>query len=201
MKDFKRPNNFNNDRPRRDFGGNNKFGGNKSFGGDRPRFSGGRDEDRPMYPATCGECGKSCQVPFRPSGDKPVLCSDCFGNSRGESRGGDRNDRGGRDFTKPSYAPKNTFHSGNENRGNDDMKKQFDTLSNKLDTIITLLSKTLEAPKKSDRDLGTMIKEVIAPEKTPAKKEVAKKEVKTTAKKTAKVAAKKVVAKKTTKKK
>jgi CxxC-x17-CxxC domain-containing protein len=149
-----------------------------------------------MYPATCGECGKSCQVPFRPSGDKPVLCSDCFGNSRGESRGGDRNDRPMRDFAKPSYAPKNTFHTGNENRGNDDMKKQFDTLSNKLDTIITLLSKTTEAPKKADKDLGEIIKQVTAPEKTPAKKEV-----KTTAKKVTKVATKKVVAKKTAKKK
>jgi CxxC-x17-CxxC domain-containing protein len=33
---------------------------------------------RQMYPATCAECGKSTEVPFRPRGDKPVYCSDCY---------------------------------------------------------------------------------------------------------------------------
>ena len=33
---------------------------------------------REMHPATCAECGKETQVPFRPSGDRPVYCSDCF---------------------------------------------------------------------------------------------------------------------------
>ncbi len=61
-----------------------------------------------MYPAVCDKCGRDCQVPFKPSGDKPVYCSNCFekqdnGNSdRFERRGndrrsyGDRNDRGNR---------------------------------------------------------------------------------------------------------
>jgi CxxC-x17-CxxC domain-containing protein len=33
-----------------------------------------------MFQATCDKCGKECEVPFRPSGGKPVYCSDCFGN-------------------------------------------------------------------------------------------------------------------------
>nr|MDD6336165.1 zinc-ribbon domain containing protein [bacterium] len=33
---------------------------------------------RTMYPAVCAQCGKECQVPFQPTGDKPVYCSDCF---------------------------------------------------------------------------------------------------------------------------
>ena len=33
---------------------------------------------REMYPAVCAECGKETQVPFQPSGDRPVYCSDCF---------------------------------------------------------------------------------------------------------------------------
>ena len=33
---------------------------------------------RQMFPATCAECGKSTQVPFRPRSDKPVYCSDCY---------------------------------------------------------------------------------------------------------------------------
>ncbi len=36
--------------------------------------------DRPMFRATCDNCGKQCEVPFRPTGDKPVYCSDCFGD-------------------------------------------------------------------------------------------------------------------------
>jgi CxxC-x17-CxxC domain-containing protein len=31
-----------------------------------------------MFPATCSECGKETMVPFRPSGDKPVYCKECY---------------------------------------------------------------------------------------------------------------------------
>ncbi|AEG61667.1 zinc-ribbon domain containing protein [Desulforamulus ruminis] len=38
---------------------------------------------REMYPATCAACGVETEVPFRPSGDRPVYCRDCFSrNSR-----------------------------------------------------------------------------------------------------------------------
>jgi len=41
--------------------------------------SGGYDRaPREMFSATCSNCGKEAQVPFRPSGTKPVYCSDCF---------------------------------------------------------------------------------------------------------------------------
>ncbi len=33
---------------------------------------------RQMFPAICAECGKSTEVPFQPSGDRPVYCSDCY---------------------------------------------------------------------------------------------------------------------------
>jgi len=56
------------------------------FGGGRGEFR-DRDSGRPMgkYDAVCAKCGKACQVPFRPSGSKPVLCSDCF-RQRGDAR-------------------------------------------------------------------------------------------------------------------
>ncbi len=31
-----------------------------------------------MHKATCAECGNSCEVPFKPNGKKPILCSMCF---------------------------------------------------------------------------------------------------------------------------
>lgn len=37
--------------------------------------------DRPqreMHDAVCAACGVTTQVPFRPSGDRPVYCRDCF---------------------------------------------------------------------------------------------------------------------------
>ncbi|GBF35065.1 hypothetical protein DCCM_4188 [Desulfocucumis palustris] len=44
-------------------------------GGGRPR--------REMYTVTCAECGVETMVPFRPTGDRPVYCRDCFSrNSR-----------------------------------------------------------------------------------------------------------------------
>ena len=33
---------------------------------------------REMYKATCADCKKECEVPFKPSGDRPVYCKDCF---------------------------------------------------------------------------------------------------------------------------
>ena len=33
---------------------------------------------RQMFAATCAQCGKDTEVPFEPSGDKPVYCSDCY---------------------------------------------------------------------------------------------------------------------------
>lgn len=31
-----------------------------------------------MFPATCARCGKPTQVPFKPTGDRPVYCKDCY---------------------------------------------------------------------------------------------------------------------------
>lgn len=34
--------------------------------------------EREMHQAICASCGCETMVPFRPSGDRPVYCSDCF---------------------------------------------------------------------------------------------------------------------------
>jgi len=31
-----------------------------------------------MYRATCADCKKECDVPFKPSGERPVYCKECF---------------------------------------------------------------------------------------------------------------------------
>ncbi|MCL4534943.1 MAG: zinc-ribbon domain containing protein [Bacteroidetes bacterium] len=45
-------------------------------------------EPRQMYPAVCARCGKETEVPFQPRGDKPVYCSDCYAQERGDYRRG-----------------------------------------------------------------------------------------------------------------
>lgn len=37
---------------------------------------------RQMFKATCADCGQETEVPFQPSGDRPVYCRDCFQNRK-----------------------------------------------------------------------------------------------------------------------
>lgn len=37
---------------------------------------------REMFTATCSNCGREAQVPFRPTSGKPVYCDDCFSSRR-----------------------------------------------------------------------------------------------------------------------
>lgn len=53
-------------------------GGGSSYGGGGGYSSGPRQ----MYPAVCSACGKETEVPFKPSGDKPVYCRECFQERR-----------------------------------------------------------------------------------------------------------------------
>ena len=42
-----------------------------------------RDEGpREMHKAVCADCKKECEVPFKPSEDRPVYCRECFANHR-----------------------------------------------------------------------------------------------------------------------
>ncbi len=36
------------------------------------------NEGRKMHTAVCADCKKECTIPFKPSGDRPVYCKDCF---------------------------------------------------------------------------------------------------------------------------
>jgi len=31
-----------------------------------------------MFQAVCADCKKDCEIPFKPSGDRPVYCKECF---------------------------------------------------------------------------------------------------------------------------
>jgi CxxC-x17-CxxC domain-containing protein len=55
-------------------------------------FSGGGGGGaREFHTATCAECGKPTEVPFKPTEGRPVYCRDCYQAKRGDSpRGGGR---------------------------------------------------------------------------------------------------------------
>ncbi|MBN1913206.1 MAG: hypothetical protein JW788_02280 [Candidatus Omnitrophica bacterium] len=35
-------------------------------------------KERRMFQAVCAECGAACEIPFRPTGERPVYCKECF---------------------------------------------------------------------------------------------------------------------------
>ncbi len=37
---------------------------------------------RPMYSVVCYDCKKNTEIPFKPNGDRPVYCKECFGKRR-----------------------------------------------------------------------------------------------------------------------
>ena len=186
---------------RRDFGGrSNDRGGRGGFGGDRERPQ--------MHGAVCDDCGKNCEVPFRPTGDKPIFCSDCFRNKRDDNGGDNRRDsrggdRGGFKERRPrqDFGDKKSFKS--EGGSTQDYKMQFDILNKKLDKILKALApievSEEEATRSTKKNVDTkalkkQLSDVLKP-KTDAKKATKKKVVKTV-----KAAVKKVVKKVTAKK-
>jgi len=44
-----------------------------------------RIDSRPMHKAICADCHKECEVPFRPSADRPVYCKKCYAMRKNNS--------------------------------------------------------------------------------------------------------------------
>lgn len=82
--------------PPRPGGGEGRRGGGGGGGGEARRGGGGERREaagggeprsggpppREYFPAICAECGAEAQLPFRPRGDRPLYCSDCFDKKR-----------------------------------------------------------------------------------------------------------------------
>ena len=41
-------------------------------------------QGRQLYSVKCASCGKQTEVPFKPSGGRPVYCRDCYMQKKGE---------------------------------------------------------------------------------------------------------------------
>lgn len=58
-------------------------GGSPAAPADDTATPAGTDQlGRQLYNVKCAKCGKQTQVPFKPSGDRPVYCRDCYMEQR-----------------------------------------------------------------------------------------------------------------------
>lgn len=72
---------------------NDRNSGKRNFSknNDRDRRFESKREGRPeMFKAICADCGKPCEIPFKPNNSRPVFCSACFSEHSGE--GSERSD-------------------------------------------------------------------------------------------------------------
>jgi len=126
---------------RLDRGHGGGFGGRD---GGRPNFprknwggSGNRNRGPvTMHQAVCDQCGKPCEVPFRPTDGKPVYCNTCFRDKRetGNNREGGRFPQ--KKFNNYKTSIKTDFGSNISKGNNDELKKQLVILNVKMDQLI-----------------------------------------------------------------
>ena len=71
--------------------GEQAFYAEKGFQNEPQRCKACRDKkknagkpQRELFETTCANCGGVARVPFQPSTDRPVLCSECFAASRNQ---------------------------------------------------------------------------------------------------------------------
>ena len=65
--------------------GEQEFYASKGFENEPQRCKACRDArknaargERKMFVGVCAECGQEAKVPFEPTGDRPIYCSECF---------------------------------------------------------------------------------------------------------------------------
>ncbi len=158
------------------FNRDNRSGGGGNFG--RRDFSRQRS-DRPMFKAVCSKCGNDCELPFKPSGERPVFCSKCFDtNGDFNSRRPDRR----MDSQRPSFGDNRVFDAVCDKCGNDckvpfqptpgkpifcsrcfedkskeaekggaNYNEQFVLLNTKLDKILTILNTNMPVVLKKEK--------------------------------------------------
>jgi CxxC-x17-CxxC domain-containing protein len=105
-----------------------------------------------MYKAICDDCGAPCELPFRPSGEKPVFCRDCFGKA-----GGGKSVQRGNDSFRDRR--EDGFHEKRREEPNAPActgisQEQFDALNGKLDKILKLITPVITVSKEMQEEAG-----------------------------------------------
>ena len=159
----------------------NRGGGSSNYGGDRGRRnfnSNDRGSRRTeMFPAVCDNCGKDCEVPFRPSSDKPIYCSRCF-EEVAPRRDNNRGSRDSRPPRRDNFSSSDSSFKPRDNSSDiSQLKDQLSSISAKLDKLVRILT-----PVETEEIVEKVVNVVeVKEEKKP--KKVAKKAKKVTKKK------------------
>lgn len=208
MGDYKREGSFGG----KSRGGNFSRGRDNHRGGKRSDFNrGGRknSERTEMFRAICATCNKSCDIPFKPSNDRPVYCSDCFqanreredGKNEGMRRDSSRHSDSSQRYPKnsSSFTPQRDSLEGKHVK---ELKKQIEITNDKLEQIIQLLRGEVKGNRNTheEKTLKSIVNEVIASDRNTVKKTVKKAPKKVAKKISPKNIVKKVIKKKSNKK-
>lgn len=151
-----------------DYKNTNRFKKPFTRSGPSSRFS--SDGPKQMFKAECSKCHRSCDVPFKPNGKKPVFCSACFvrddeGDSRGDSRGSYQKNEYRSE--RPSFSPKPVQQ---EDPRIGDIKRQLSAVDEKLEMLIQMFEASRAvAPKENKEEVPVKAKKV-APKKVAKKK-------------------------------
>jgi CxxC-x17-CxxC domain-containing protein len=133
----------------------------KSHGSDQGRGGFGRPG---MHQAVCSECGRRCEVPFKPTGEKPVYCNDCFRLKKSASFGQPAKES----YNRPSYGDKKPT-------GNDPaLRDQLAQLNVKLDKILKMLSPEVSVEPAAAKSETAKVEKNGKAKKTDKKKSPAK---------------------------
>ena len=125
---------------RKPYGDKPRSGG--QFSNDRgPRRSGGfrggnggsREKSFEKFDAICSKCGKPCQVPFRPSGTRPVYCKECFDGPHPVSRD---------NFSARPQEPRGGGKTIT------DLERQIAAMNVKIDTMLRILEEAVMEPEE-----------------------------------------------------
>jgi CxxC-x17-CxxC domain-containing protein len=87
-----------------------------------------------LFEVTCDKCGRKCDVPFKPTGNKPVYCRSCFReNESAEPR--------------DDFEPRGKFRGRSKDKFRDDFDSKVTMSSKDVEIINRKLDKILKALK------------------------------------------------------
>ena len=105
-------------KPHKGAGGEGYQGGKKKY----PMSNGDKARAAAMHSAICGKCKAECEVPFKPTGKRPILCNSCFKKEAYAEV----------PFVKKTYGGSNSRDNG--------LDVDFKIINTKLDAILKALS-------------------------------------------------------------
>lgn len=83
-----------------------------------------RNSDFELTSVICARCGKDCEVPFKPTNNRPVFCRGCFKKPSSSNESGD-------------FVPRSKFDRRVESKGKS--SEGLDKINQKLDKIMRAL--------------------------------------------------------------